>query len=66
MQSPLGGLTPESKTLWFRSLTLVERKDRLCVFTEMLLSTNPQIVEQRDAQPVEGRIRVLEMPKGPV
>lgn len=54
--------TIESKTLWFRSLTLGERMDMLCAFTEMLLSTNPQIVEQRDAQPVEGRIRVLAAP----
>jgi hypothetical protein len=51
--------TIEAKTLWFRSLTLAERMDMLCAFTELLLLTNPKIVEQRDAEPVEGRVLVL-------
>ena len=51
--------TIESKTLWFRSLTLAERMEMLCAFTELLLVANPKIVEQRDAQPVEGRVLVL-------
>ena len=51
--------TIESKTLWFRSLTLAERMDMLCAFTELLLTTNPEIVEQRDAQLIEGRVLVL-------
>ena len=51
--------TIEAKTLWFRSLTLAERMDMLCAFTELLLLTNPEIVEQRDVEPVEGRILVL-------
>jgi hypothetical protein len=51
--------TIEAKTFWFRSLTLAERMDMLCVFTELLLLTNPKIVEQRDAEPIEGRVLVL-------
>lgn len=51
--------TIEAKTLWFRSLTLAERMDMLSAFTELLLLTNPKIVEQRDAEPVEGRVLVL-------
>jgi hypothetical protein len=51
--------TIENKTLWFRSLTPAERMDMLCAFTELLLSTNPEIVEQRDAQPIKGRVLVL-------
>jgi hypothetical protein len=51
--------TIEAKTLWFRSLTLAERMDMLCAFTELLLLTNPKIVEQRDAESVEGRVLVL-------
>jgi hypothetical protein len=51
--------TIEAKALWFRSLTLAERMDMLCAFTELLLLTNPKIVEQRDAEPVEGRVLVL-------
>lgn len=51
--------TLEAKARWFQSLTLSERMDLLCEFTDLILSTNPEIVEQKDAQPVEGRIRVL-------
>jgi hypothetical protein len=51
--------TIEAKALWFQSLTLIERMEMLCTFTELLLMTNPEIVEQRNAQPVEGRILVL-------
>jgi hypothetical protein len=51
--------TIEAKTLWFRSLALAERMDMLCAFTELLLLTNPKIVEQRDAEPAEGRVLVL-------
>jgi hypothetical protein len=53
--------TIEAKTLWFRSLTLAERMDMLCAFTELLLTTNPKIVEQRNAQPIEGHVLVLEL-----
>ena len=51
--------TIEAKTFWFRSLTLAERMEMLCAFTELLLLTNPKIVEQRDAEPAEGRVLVL-------
>ena len=51
--------TIEAKTLWFRTLTLAERMDMLCAFTELLFTTNPEIMEQKDAEPVEGRILVL-------
>ena len=53
--------TIEAKTLWFRSLNLAERMDMLCAFTELLLMTNPKIVEQKDAEPIEGRVLVLEL-----
>ena len=52
----------ENKTLWFRSLSLSERMDMLCAFTELLLMTNPRIVEQRNAQPIKGRVLVLTAP----
>ena len=53
--------TIEAKALWFRSLTLTERMETLCAFTELLLMTNPKIVEQRHAQLIEGRVLVLEL-----
>jgi hypothetical protein len=51
--------TIEAKTFWFRSLSLAERMDMLCAFTELLLMTNPKIVEQKNAEPIKGRVRVL-------
>jgi len=51
--------TPEAKVRWFRSLSLSERMELLCFFTELILAANPRILEQRDAQPVAGRVRVL-------
>ena len=51
--------TPEAKALWFQSLTLAQRMEHLCTFTEFILAVNPRIVEQRDAQPSHRRIRVV-------
>ena len=51
----------EAKARWFQSLTIVERMDMLCAFTDMILRVNPGIMEQKDAEPVEGRVRVLTM-----
>ena len=49
----------EAKARWFQSLSLTERMDMLCWFTDLMLTVNPNIVEQEDAQPLAGRIRVL-------
>ena len=51
--------TIEAKVEWFRSLSLSERMDLLCNFTDLALALNPGILEKKDAQPVKGRIRVL-------
>lgn len=51
--------TIEAKALWFQSLSLAERMELLCAFTELLLITNPKIVEQHDAQPAARRVRIL-------
>ena len=50
----------EAKARWFRSLSVEERMELLCEFTEMILSLNPDIVEQKGyVQPASGRILVL-------
>ena len=49
----------EAKARWFQSLSLAERMDILCWFTDLMLTANPKIVEQKDAQPLAGRVRVL-------
>ncbi|MBX3060139.1 MAG: hypothetical protein KF770_27090 [Anaerolineae bacterium] len=51
--------TPEAKAQWFQSLSLEERMELLCQFTDLILAVNPKIV--KDAKPVAGRIRVLSM-----
>lgn len=51
--------TPEAKARWFGSLSLAERMDHLVAFTDLALEVNPGIADKRDAQPVEGRVRVL-------
>ncbi len=54
--------TLEAKARWFRSLTVEERMDMLCEFTDLILSLNPRIVEQKGyAQPASGRVLVLSL-----
>ncbi len=54
--------TPEAKALWFRSLSMQERMDLLCAFTDLALSVNPDLQERKHAQPVAGRIQVISAP----
>jgi hypothetical protein len=56
--------TIEAKARWFQSLSLAERMDLLCFFTDLILENNPDILEQKDAQPISGRIRVLSKREG--
>ena len=51
--------TPEAKARWFQSLSLEERMDLLCAWTDMLLAINPRLMDEKDVEPVEGRILVL-------
>ena len=50
----------ESKVLWFKSLSISERMDMLCFFTDMILDNNPQITGKRDVKSITKRIQVLE------
>ena len=49
----------ESKARWFQSLSLSERMEMLCWFTDLALTINPSLQERKDAQPIAGRIQVL-------
>jgi len=49
----------EAKARWFRSLTMAERMEMFCSFTDMALTANPGLQENKHAQPVTGRIQVL-------
>ena len=57
--------TIEAKARWFQSLSLSERMELLCSFTDLILSNNPDIAEQQDAQPIHGRVLVLSLPTNP-
>ena len=51
--------SPEAKVLWFRSLSLAERMDLLCSFTNLALSLNPGLEDERDARPTRGRTQII-------
>jgi hypothetical protein len=51
--------TPEAKARWFKSISLEERMEMLCAFTDLILTVNPKIVETKDAQQTKRRVRVL-------
>ena len=54
--------TPEAKARWFQSLTIEERVELLNSYTDLILENNPKIVDQKSAQPVKGRIRIISKP----
>jgi hypothetical protein len=51
----------EAKARWFQSLALSERMEILCSFTDLALTANPSLQERKDAQPITGRIQVLDL-----
>ena len=50
---------PTEKAGWFQSLSIEERAELLCNFTDLIPVINPKLMELKDAQPVAGRVRVL-------
>ena len=55
--------TLEAKARWFQSLTPPERLDMFFSMMDMILEINPAVAESKDAQPVPGRVLVLELPR---
>jgi hypothetical protein len=49
----------EAKTRWFRSLSLSERMELLCSFTDLALEVNPKLPDLKDAQQTNRRIRIV-------
>jgi hypothetical protein len=49
----------EEKVLWFRALPMSERMEMLCNFTDLALELNPDLAGIKDAQPTQGRVRIL-------
>jgi hypothetical protein len=54
--------TIEAKARWFQSLSLEERMDVFCFFTDLALSANPALIEGAHVEPVAGRVQVLSLP----
>jgi hypothetical protein len=51
--------TIEAKVKWFRSLSLSEKMEMLCHFTDIALELNPQLQDKKYAQQIKGRIQIL-------
>ena len=49
----------EAKTRWFKSLSMADRMEVFCNFTDMALSANPKLQGQNHAKPIAGRIQIL-------
>jgi hypothetical protein len=52
----------EAKARWFQSLSMAERMEVFCSFTDLALSKNPRLKDRTRAQPIAGRIQVLSAP----
>ena len=51
--------TMEAKVRWFQSLSLSERMEMLCSFTDLALSSNPNLPDLKDAQQAKRRIQII-------
>jgi len=49
----------EAKTRWFRSLSMDNRMQVFCSFTDLALSVNPNLKDRNHAQPIAGRVQVF-------
>jgi len=52
----------EAKARWFRSLSMTDRMEVFCSFTDLALSINPHLkdrIRRRRTQPIAGRVQVL-------
>jgi hypothetical protein len=49
----------DTKARWFQSLSMAERMELLCEFTDLVLENNPKVAEVNRAQSSSERVRVL-------
>lgn len=52
------------KARWFQSLSIQERFEIFEEMCELILALQPDIVENKDATPIPGRVRVLTLSRG--
>ena len=51
--------TIEAKTRWFQSLSITDRMELFCSFTDLALAINPNIQGQKHVESVTGRIYII-------
>ena len=49
----------EAKARWFRALSVEDRMNLLCWFTDLAWTTHSRVAGLRDAQQTSGRVRIL-------
>ena len=54
-----GDETIEAKAAWYQALTLEERMDIFCEYTDLALELNPKLPDTKDAQQTQRRVREL-------
>jgi hypothetical protein len=54
--------TIEAKTRWFQSLPLSERMEIMCAFTDLALEINPDLPDEKDAQPPNRSFQIITRP----
>jgi len=52
-----------AKADWFQSLSMTERMEVFVEMTDLIIGLNPSILDAKDAKPIPGRVRVLELPQ---
>jgi hypothetical protein len=52
-----------AKAQWFKSLSERDRVEIFDSMMEMILENQPDIADKKHAEPIPGRIRVLEAPR---
>ena len=52
-----------AKAEWFQSLSVEERMDVFVEMMDVVIGLNPSILDSKDAKPIPGRVRVLELPR---
>jgi len=53
----------KAKAKWFQDLSLEERMELLCFYTDLILQNNPQMGQKKYAQSITGRIQILSKTK---
>lgn len=49
----------EAKVRWFKTLSLPERMEMFCSFTDLALAMNPKLADMKDAQQTERRFQII-------